>query len=127
MTNFLSIPIMFTLCLIATGSYGQEDVDFTHISFSSETEFLISVEEVVSQQTQPSKGAAAIKLFSGDSAQTNSSNLEQLISAYQSQHLMSLSQWRGWIFLATKFGLANYKGLYWIAHLHHLLNLIKLQ
>ena len=81
MTDFLSIPIMFTLCLIATGSYGQEDVDFTHISFSSETEFLISVEEVVSQQTQPSKGAAAIKLFSGDSAQTNSSNLEQLISA----------------------------------------------
>ena len=77
----LSMPIIFTLFLITPVAHGQEELDFTHISFSSELEFLTSLEEVVSLQTEPSKGAAAIKVFGGDSSKNIPSNLEQLISA----------------------------------------------
>ena len=78
--QIVSMPIIFTLFLIAPVAHAQEELDFTHISFSSESEFLTSLEEVVSQQTQPSNGEAAIKGFSGDSKQINLINLEQLIS-----------------------------------------------
>ena len=79
--NFLLKPLFLILFLIAPVAHGQENLDFTHISFSSESEFLTSLEEVVSIQTEPPQGEAAIKVFSGDSAQISPSNLEQLISA----------------------------------------------
>ena len=83
--NFLLKPLFLILFLIAPVAHGQEDLDFTHISFSSESEFLTSLEEVVSIQTEPPQGEAAIKVFSGDSAQISPSNLEQLISALRSE------------------------------------------
>ena len=79
--NFLLKPLFLILFLIAPVAHGQEDLDFTHISFSSESEFLTTLGEVVSIQTEPPHGEAAIKVFSGDSAQISPSNLEQLISA----------------------------------------------
>ncbi len=79
--NFSLKPLFLILFLIAPVAHGQENLDFTHISFSSESEFLTSLEEVVSIQTEPPHGEAAIKVFSGDSAQISPSNLEQLISA----------------------------------------------
>jgi len=73
--------IIVSLSFISTITHAEKKVDFTHISFSSEAEFLITLEEVVSLQTQPSNVSVAIKVFGGDSAQLSPLSLEDLIAA----------------------------------------------